>query len=405
MENSAQSILNNPTPATNEHAGREGSEFKKNFRIIAVVVSVAIVLVVGFLTALALSLLVKQPDDGSLKVGDTTITKATIDQYASGMKEFSDSHPEQNFGNDDFNQMARDDLIMNAALKQHAKACNASVSDKDVLTQAGYGNEPVESIDFLLGNKGDFRRIRNENEAYQSKMEQCIIAHKEIFSVRVFFNSPYFTSLPNQSAQGAFDAAKKRLEDEFLPLFKKKLSKEDIAAKADINYLDDIANEDEEYRIFSTTPAVTTSLEKYTSGFYNDLDVDYVANPGKLYTMESTANELNKVGDYIGVRATKISAFVIARLESKSPGAYKSWDDFLAKVKKDNGIETESSASKAVRAVGSAISDVFGALGDILPKTENVSAAASCHLAHFHYYAKDTATQANLGLIQFLCKL
>jgi hypothetical protein len=67
----------------------------------------------------------------------------------------------------------------------------------------------------------------------------------------------------------------------------------------------------------------------------NDMDIDYEVSPGDLVSLKEAIDKLENIGDYTDVLTAKTGQFIIARLESKTPGGFNTWDDFLAAAKEN----------------------------------------------------------------------
>jgi len=174
-------------------------------------------------------------------IGGTTITREDVNNYRDQVQRFLDENPGRDFGNDDLEQVAKDDLIMNAALKYYAgeKCGGVTVTNQDILNLAGISTdsetEAEAQIEGVLGGENDFRYIRNENATYQDALQNCIIMSRSLFSIAINYDAPHFVI----EGQSAFDQARQILNDKYMPMFRQGLSKEEIAGHADVNFLAD----------------------------------------------------------------------------------------------------------------------------------------------------------------------
>ena len=312
---------------------------------IYIIVSAVLLFILAVVLAVAY-LLPKTPSikQGNITIGDITITPNDIDNYVKSIQDFKSQNPDVILDGDE-RTIAINDLIMNAALKQNAKINNVTVSNKEILAEAyifiSSDQEADSSIDYMLGDKNSMSRVRNENVAYQSKLNDYILARKGLFIVSITFDSPYFRNLtPRDSIQSEYDSAKNKLQNDILPLFDKKSTKEDIAKYTDINNLDDDFSDAEkyigEYNGFYSVSNYYSGFQE-NSNFFNNISdtTSYVfGDVGKIYKIDDKIAELKNIGDYTDVFASQTGEFAIIRLESQTKGKYNSWEDFLEYYKR-----------------------------------------------------------------------
>jgi hypothetical protein len=379
---------------------------KPKKRMIVVLGLLFAVFAIGAILAIAY-LLPKTPrlKDGSITIGDTTITQQKLDAYAKSIEAFQRANPNSDLGGD-VKSIASDDLIMNAALKKYAKQYGQVVSNRDVLKAAlidtTSDQEANNIIDSKLGDANSMARIRNENVAYEAKLVNYVLAIKSLFMVGISIDSPYFNNLPAIKSQAAYDAAKNRLQNNFLPLFKEKLSKEVIAKKADVNLLDNNTTGNENSTQYFNGPVVTASFDvgyRDDGQYYNNQDsTSYIhGNVGQLNNIDEKIATLKNVGDYTPVFASKTGEFVIIRLESKTNGTFNSWQDMLESFKRQYAYDGMSSV----------ISDVsYGTQAFLENTAKNIASfgvdkayAVDCSQHQLTYYVQsyDVTSQVRIG--------
>lgn len=313
--------------------------YKKGTLQRAIFIIIGVLITISLIAAAVAYLLPKNPTikDGDIKIGDITITKKRIDDYSKIIADYKKSHPEALLDGDTAS-IASDDLIMNSALKYYAKKYNQVVSSEDVLAAAYISLPSGQDADaFLLnklGGESSMGRIRNENLAYQKKLAKYVLLMKSLFVIRLSFDTPYFANLPRDDVQAAYDASRARLENDFLPMFKSKLSKEDIANRTDVNSLDSDYSDDQDYQKYANGLVVNANMDsnyRADGAYYNNIDTTgYIrGDVGKLFNMDEKITTLKNVGDHTPVFASKTGEFAIVRLESKTKGEFNSWQDML----------------------------------------------------------------------------
>ncbi|MCL2869526.1 hypothetical protein FWF48_01815 [Candidatus Saccharibacteria bacterium] len=339
--------------------------------------------VAALLIAVGALLVVRLAHSGQdIKVGDTTITKKTIDNTATDMQQYLKDHPGETFGSGSINDIATKDLVFNKVFKDYAKKCNVSLTNEDVLNAVGVkvklGQDSSTLLESTLGKEGTFNRIRAENRAYKDKLFDCIVATKGVFDVYITFDAPYFLSFDSvDKVNVAYGAAKKRLNDEFMPMFKAGKSREEIAQHADFNRTDpaSIASFDENK--FYTQPVIIADYYSYNKDMvFNDMpDAKYIGDPGNLISSNTEVKTLKKIDSYTNVFASQDGTFAILRLESSSKGTYLSWDNFekdiISKYSLNSTASTKSLISDILASIGDAISYVFKIMSSVIfPSTD-----------------------------------
>ncbi|MDR0887196.1 MAG: carboxypeptidase-like regulatory domain-containing protein, partial [Candidatus Nomurabacteria bacterium] len=318
---------------------------KKNKKPLIIAVIVAIVAVIAGLLIFAIA-----KGNSVYEIGGTAITQKDIDAYQKALDAYVATHPGTGFG-DDTAETAKDDLVLNAALKAYAapEKCGVTVTARDILTADGVAVPAGTDANALLVEKygvaaaNNWKLTRAENTAYENMLGKCIIKTKKLFAMKIDFDTNYFNSLSKGDTQVAYDSAKAKLQNDILPLFDQGLSSEEIAKHAD----DDRAfgskvleTDDEGFTpIFNQQAVLIASNYDYTpyTNYFHDVNMTYPANPGELVSLNSVADELNVVGGHTGLIVSKAGAFVILRLEDVSGDDFSSWKDFLDKAKSKSG--------------------------------------------------------------------
>ncbi|MBL1126480.1 hypothetical protein F9856_10160, partial [Streptococcus suis] len=310
------------------------------FRIVVVIV--AIVAAVGAYWGVQYLLKINK-ENADIKIGDTVISKKNIDENARGLAQYLKDNPDMSYGDGSLEQIVRDDLILNAALKEYSKRkCNnKTFSNKDLYKSLNYTDEVSEEqaksiVDKSFSGKGDFERIRVENETMKKTLHSCIIKVKEFYSVSIIFDSLYFL---DSKSQAEFDekiqAAKRKLEDGFMDKFKKGISREEIDKSVNVSYKTRGEKYIEEFDYNFSTPTFS-SLMRWTedeggekTAIYNDINKkEYGGYTLEAISMNALVDSMNTVGETKGVIVGQNGEISIIRLESVS-GDFSDWNDFL----------------------------------------------------------------------------
>ena len=385
---------------------------------IYIIVSVVLLFILAVVLAVAY-LLPKTPSiRKNIVIGDITITSAQIDKYAKEVDDYRNQHPEVILEGD-AKTIALEDLVMNAGLKMYAKKYNQTVSNMEILATASSDyvvsteQEAINDIPFRLGPTDSYLYVRTENMAYQSKLFNYLMLVKSVLSISINFDAPYYYNLPADQVQVAYDEAKSKLKNDFLPLFDSKLSKEEIAQKTDINLIDpnneiynpETITSDEDLQIGGAHVAAKYYQNYRADGsfFSNINDYSYVLADlgGDLYNMDDKIAELKNVGDYSDVFAAQTGEFAIIRLESKNNGEFNSWQEMLKSLKEKYAYDATSKIisdiSYGTQNIVEKVSNQLAILNPV--KTVSADLAADCshgptkHHMHFHYRAYSATNQ------------
>lgn len=286
-------------------------------------------------------------DKTRVKIGDTDVNQSKIDAYATLLQAYEKEHPDEKFA-DNLKQYATDKLILNAALKLEAKKHGVVVSDDDLVKsvnrefptragQAGY-------LKMVRSKPVSIELINMENLAYQSKLKSVVLDIKSLTVVKLLLDSPYYNRLPKDQVQPAYDAAKARLTNDFLPLIKSNAPESVIAAKGDIDEANPAIGGSSdgavarELALYVAQGAVSVKkITDYQKGItqFNDVDDNGWSrgNIGRILNTTTEVSKLKKAGDNTGVFASQSGAYMIIRLDKASGGNYDNWADFLNSYK------------------------------------------------------------------------
>lgn len=334
----------------------KGPSRKKRAKIL-LLLSVIIIAAVGSLIAYKALFSKEKANNDNIVIGDTTITPDDLRRYAISVNSYKKQNPKVNLKSGP-EQLAVDDLVMNAALKKEAKDSNLSLTEPELrkMYDIPSGVTDYRKVIDTYKNSDDtpyYQSITDENLALRNKLQKKLISDRSLSYVSINFDSPFFRSQKNSAAiEELHQQAKNKLRTEFLPLFENGVKIEEIAKKADANYVDGI-NDDQTYKLFFKKAAVSANYyEKYVDvtdstgylspgvlkagvpGSFKDLEnVDYGTPVKDLKNTAQEINKLEKTGDHTGVFASKNGSYMIVRLENKTGGTYNSWQNLLDKYK------------------------------------------------------------------------
>ena len=267
-------------------------------------------------------------------IGNTTITPKEVNQVSDEIAQYIKKNKHVSFGKKSPHDVARDDLILNAALKNEADKHHVKITQADIdKTQANqyreYGSKAGYKRFIKIEGITQFTRITSENDTYKAKLEDKIIAKKDIFVVGIIYDTPYVNNSKDPSPKALRAQAYKTMQDKFLPLFQRHASETKIATQADINPKTKSSIGGDIY--FNSMPSTTFTLYGCTTAkpCANDIKTKPLAGLPPAVSTQSEIDKLTKVGQSTGVINSEAGFIGIMRLEHKTQGSYSSWDQFL----------------------------------------------------------------------------
>ena len=266
-------------------------------------------------------------------IDGVSITRQDIANYKQGLEDYKKEHPKVDFGKD-LKKVATDDLVLNASYKAEMKKRKDTSQDaiiKVLDKQTRYGSEGSKTM----------QRVRAENNTYQKHLTPLILAQRDLTFINISFDAPYYDGKSPEQVKALRQQSIDTLNKTFMPLVSTNASKEQIASKADVNYLDADRTDDQNYQQYFD--GLVSSVDYRTdfivgASALNDLDnTEYYGV--KVDNLKDTTQEISKLtrnGQHTPVFASKTGNYTIIRLEKIHGGSYKNWDDFLAQYKKNN---------------------------------------------------------------------
>jgi hypothetical protein len=397
---------------------------KKKNVFSAFVTVVALALVIGGIVLAVRLAHERNPNSLPTKnivIGKTTITPANIKTLSEQLSK-SSKQLHYSLGGSAV-QVAENDLILNAALKDQAVRHTINVTQADlnsVIPQQSLVNGSKSAYDQYLKSTGQamMTEILNENKVYESKLDNIVIAKKNLFIVGINYDAPYFNNSSNPAKLRT--QATNILKTKFLPLFKKGESQSQITAQADLNYTGSNHPVYNPQIFFTGMPSFAYNYYNCTTAkpCFNDAEVGHFASIPGIVSTETKISQLTKVGQYTDVFTSKAGFIGIIQLTGQTPGAYNSWDQLTQSYKKQYApqlaVTTEKThASRFLATMQTGIQDIVGFgknIGSlILPakaSADSTCNGCSCHdvtitlNAYFYNTKTGVTTSANGAWLQ-----
>ena len=341
-------------------------------------------------------------------VGGTKITTKQVKSYSSEIASYAAKNNEDFGGTPQ--QVAQDDLILNAALKDQAKKHNITVSQADIDASLSdkyshYGGKAGYQQFLKTAGIATLVNVRDENAAYEDKLQSVLINTKQLFYVGIYYDSPYFNNSKDPAALRA--QAVQEMQSKFLPLFQQGQTKEQIAQQTQFNTLVDSStgSSNNSQAFFTGMPTVASYVPTYNAvdPVFNDDQGD--SSIKGIVGANQASSQLTKVGQTTGVITTKAGFIGIIRLEGSTGGPYNSWDDLLKdyKTKYAQGLTFDVRLHQAISNHIHGIASSFAALYHVsyMQVFPNASAVTcSQHQVVFKWKAFDDVTNARMGGIK-----
>ena len=335
-------------PVGNLNMPKNEKKPKKLLRkVIAVIIAIALAVGAFFLVRFIIE---KVNENAGIKVGDTVITKKQIETAEKEAEEYKKKSPNAAIDS----TFAKNTLILNAALKNSLKECNAKEATlTDIYNFSTQSN--FESVDdntalSSLGPKDSFYFKTQENALYKNKLKDCLIQKKEVLNISISYETPYMDSSSKEEANEKYNQARNKLRSDFLPLIKSGAKKDEIAAKTDMNLLLDKSGGNFDFSRFEREIITVANIDsidsEYGSAGYSTSKTTSAKGDLNLVDLNEEISKLN-VGEYSDVLDTTSGIFSIVRVESSNSAKYSSWDDFLSKNTPSNTAMDNASEKKA----------------------------------------------------------
>jgi hypothetical protein len=164
-------------------------------------------------------------------------------------------------------------------------------------------------------------------------MDECMISQREILylgvSVAAFFDTD------DRPSTTLFEAGRRRLREEFVPLMELGLPADEIIHQVNAGRSNNGNGDNWVAWDLSMVMSGVTNCTEDIGGclIENDVAAGYAANFGLVYRIWDKAVGLDQIGDVSDIFLSSAGMMNVIRLEDKSGGEYASWDRFLEALK------------------------------------------------------------------------
>lgn len=336
--------------------GKRVMSFGRRGKIAILLVVIVAAVVIGYVVY-------KKVTNPDITIGKTVITPQAIQELSREITAYS-KNTHVSFGGSS-QHVAGDDLVLNAALKDQANKHHITITQADIdATNAqkyqSYGSKAAYERYVQAVGISNLTNILGQNSAYEAKLNDVVIAKKDLFVVSINYDAPYFNTSKDPAALR--QQATKTLQSKFLPLFKQHESETQIAAQADLNYTlhDPAVNESAYSLLFTGMPSTAYYVQDCSTAkpCFNDAQVGRFASiPGIVSTATKVA-QLTQVGQYTNVFTSKAGFIGILQLSKQTPGAYNSWDELLKDYRQQYAPKLALNTSMTGHGVGISYKDM-----------------------------------------------
>lgn len=371
---------------------------KKKIRIKLPSKKISIILVVLIVIVTGLGFLLNEYLKPVYVIGDISITKEDISQYASAIDEYSKGDENIDFGGES-KQVATDDLVLNAAFinEMDKRNNNYYKEAKSRIEKKNQGLNYSNKVKKMLS-------IRQENEDYKKQMAEKLISIKDFTMVSVPLDSPLFLNKTPEQVKALRQEALDRLNKDFLPDIKAGKSKEEIAKKADVVVFDDDDTDNNNWQQYEQKNVVTIDYREGYSvnhSVFNDQDITsyYDVEVADIVKTDTKIATLGGIGDTTDVFASKAGLYMILRLDNATGGKYDKWSDMLKDYKqkfvnsKFAYLPTDSST------ILDAKKSVVNTVSNLGLQKAQAAVAGGCnsHIVNFHISSFDIDSWARIS--------
>jgi hypothetical protein len=272
-------------------------------------------------------------DHRNVTIGSITITPQQVNELSDEIASYTKKHKDVGFGGTP-HKVARDELILNAALKKEAATHHITVSRADIeaaqTTQyESYGSKANYEQFVKANGMAQHSKITAENQAYEAKLSDVLLAKKNLFVAAIIYDTPYVNN--STDSAGLRTQALQTMQNKFLPLFQQGKSDTEIAAQTDINPKKPVSNPGSSSAYFTSMPSVSFNATGCTTAkpCFNDTKSKPLSGLPAPVSTQSVIDKLDTVGQNSGVVNTEAGFVGILQLTGKTDGSYSSWNQFL----------------------------------------------------------------------------
>lgn len=374
---------------------------------------VILLLVLGGLTALWLSSNKdkQQPTVtiSSFKIGDTEITQQDVQAYTQQLQDYNAKNPNLNFGGN-LSEVALDDLVLLAALKEEAKKNGVEIAPGDIEAlrkERNGGKDPASNSSPTAYGIEKVADTRDQIEVYKRKLETKLISRKDLLIVSIPYNTPYHASA-TKSWDELNQEAKAILANDFKPMLESGTTTDEVIDKTDVSVVKDKGKNNSDLDQYSKKlVTITSSFTDYSpaKSLFNDeegLEKKLGIKIDGLVDTDSKVAELREEGDVTDVFASKAGAFMVIRLDKKTDAPYSSYDELLREYKQNYVKYSKANSRKIqVASISNVVNTLVNGAGDyVAPKVSaggGGPAYCQTHNVNFFITAIDNASGAGIN--------
>ncbi len=261
------------------------------------------------------------------KVGSTYITQAQLKDRAKSIQEINSKTSNSNVEN--FDELAYNELTLEAALKNEASKRGVKVGDGDIdetIRQAGFDPKVIRGYAKSIGESEENALRTYRINTYKRLLAQYLIDSRDVRTYLIRWDiapDPIGTDIINKGA--AFDnyqvSVRKKLEDKIYNPIKSGKSFKDIEGNIDIDVSKSQAINSPASKIITRQ---IKDLNRQANSEFQDGEKDWAG-----------IERLNKVGDFTDIIRSDGGYYSIYVLEAINKGDYNSWNDYQDAVKRN----------------------------------------------------------------------
>lgn len=352
-------------------------------------------------------------------IGNTTITPKDVNELSDEITQYTNKNQNVSFGKSP-HKVARDDLILNAALKNEAAKDHVTVTQADIDAAQtnqyhAYGSKAAYARFVRLEGIPQLTKVTSENDAYKAKLENKVIAKKDLFIAGIIYDTPYVNNSKNPTPEALRKQALQTVQNKFLPLFQQGKSAAEIAAQADISPNRPNTNNGAGSPYFSSMPSVAFYAHGCTTAkpCFNDVKSKPVSGLPPLVSTQNAVDKLNTIGQNTGVINSEAGFVGVIRLTGKTSGSYNSWDQFQQSYEKKYadgkllalGLLPRNQVIASVQALKQPLRSINHGIGLFLWPKVAADVACTDNVRHFvplniHAYNQNGANLSGVGVIE-----
>lgn len=386
----------------------------KGLKIIALLIGLVFIVLIGLFVYNKVA-----NRSTAITIGSTTVTPKEVDDLTNEMTQYAKRDKNIHY-NPSPHKVARDYLVLNAALKDQAAQHHVKVTQQDINAQLAqnyksYGGQ--RQYEQFLQAEGitTLGRIQSENTTYETKLENVVLAKKNLFVAGIIYDTPYVNSSNSPTPTQLRQQALQTVQNKFLPLFKEGKGTAYIASQANISPGRPAVNSTNTSTgtYFNSMPSVAFYPKGCTTAkpcFHDIKPKTPISGLPAAVSTQSVVDKLNTVGQNSGVINSEAGFVGIIELTGKTGGSYSSWDQLLKAYEKKYAdgkladatpilpLSSHIGGIMSVAATPIRLAERFpGFIGSVLLPKVSAASAGACTAASGHSDGSDHDIQININ--------